>query len=106
MGQAVQGDICTMQSIREPRATASDHEAELALIRAYQRGDVRSGDRLVRSHLALIRSIAHGYRLWGISVDDLVQQGCLGLLKAVQRFDSERAPSLQAYAMYWIRAEI
>jgi RNA polymerase sigma-32 factor len=95
-----------MQPTREQRAKAAGPDAELKLIRAYQRGDVRSGDQIVRSHLALIRSIAHGYRLWGIGVDDLVQQGCLGLLKAVQRFDSDRAPSLQAYATYWIRAEI
>jgi RNA polymerase sigma-32 factor len=95
-----------MQPTREQRAEAAGPDAELKLIRAYQRGDVRSGDQIVRSHLALIRSIAHGYRLWGIGVDDLVQQGCLGLLKAVQRFDSDRAPSLQAYATYWIRAEI
>lgn len=96
-----------MQPTREhtqPRVV--DRDAELVLIRAYQRGDVRAGDQLVRSHLALIRAIAHGYRLWGIGIDDLVQQGCLGLLKAVQRFDSERAPSLQAYATYWIRAEM
>ncbi len=95
-----------MQPTRDARALANDPEAELHLIRAYQRGDIRAGDHLVRAHLAFIRSIAHGYRLWGIGVDDLVQQGCLGLLKAVQRFDPERAPSLQAYATYWIRAEI
>jgi len=96
-----------MQPTREhtqPRVV--DRDAELVLIRAFQRGDTRAGDRLVRSHLPLIRAIAHGYRLWGVGVDDLVQQGCLGLLKAVQRFDSDRAPSLQAYATYWIRAEM
>jgi RNA polymerase sigma-32 factor len=96
-----------MQPTREhsqPRVV--DRDAELLLIRAFQRGDTRAGDRLVRSHLPLIRAIAHGYRLWGVGVDDLVQQGCLGLLKAVQRFDSDRAPSLQAYATYWIRAEM
>jgi len=95
-----------MQHTREPKAEAEAQDRELVLIRAYQRGDIRAGDQLVRSHIPLIRSIAHGYRLWGIGVDDLVQQGCLGLLKAVQRFDSDRAPSLQAYATYWIRAEI
>jgi RNA polymerase sigma-32 factor len=95
-----------MPPTREPKTDSAGRDAELTLIRAYQRGDVRAGDQLVRAHLALIRSIAHGYRLWGIGVDDLVQQGCLGLLKAVQRFDGDRAPSLQAYATYWIRAEI
>jgi RNA polymerase sigma-32 factor len=92
---------------REQTARPStDRDPELALIRAYQRGDKRAGDQLVRAHLAVIRAIAHGYRLWGVGVDDLIQQGCLGFLKAVERFDAERAPSLQAYATYWIRAEI
>ena len=95
-----------MPPTREVRIGTTDRDAELALIRAYQSGDIRAGDQLVRNHLGAIRTIARGYRLWGIGVDDLVQQGCLGLLKAVQRFDPERAPSLQAYATYWVRAEI
>ena len=60
----------------------------------------------MRDHLGLVRSIAHGYRLWGVGIDDLVQQGSIGLLKAMQRFDATRTQSLQAYAGYWIRAEI
>jgi len=79
---------------------------ELALIRAFQSGDMRAGDTLMRSQLGLVRSIAHGYRLWGVPVEDLVQQGCIGLLKAMQRFDATRTQSLQGYAGYWIRAEI
>ena len=84
----------------------SDDVRELELIRAYQRGDQRAGDQLMREHLRLVRSIAHGYRLWGVPLDDLVQQGSIGLLKAMERFDAERTQSLQAYAGYWIRAEI
>jgi RNA polymerase sigma-32 factor len=79
---------------------------ELALIRAYQRGDLRAGDQLMRDHLRLVRAIAHGYRLWGVPLEDLMQQGAIGLLKAMQRFDGDRTQSLQAYAGYWIRAEI
>jgi len=60
----------------------------------------------MRSQFGLVRSIAHGYRLWGVPVEDLVQQGCIGLLKAMQRFDASRTQSLQSYAGYWIRAEI
>jgi RNA polymerase sigma-32 factor len=81
-------------------------ERELSLIRAFQRGDLRAGDQLMRDHLGLVRSIAHGYRLWGVAIEDLVQQGSIGLLKAMQRFDASRTQSLQAYAGYWIRAEI
>jgi RNA polymerase sigma-32 factor len=79
---------------------------ELALIRAFQRGDLRAGDKLTRQHLGLVRSIALGYRLWGVPLEDLIQQGCMGLLKAMQRFDASRTQSLQSYAGYWIRAEI
>jgi RNA polymerase sigma-32 factor len=99
--------VCTV----DPAPTAASSSSntghrELDLIRAYQRGDQRAGDRLVRDHLRLVRSIAHGYRLWGVPVEDLVQQGAIGLLKAMERFDGERAQSLQSYAGYWIRAEI
>ena len=86
--------------------SASAPSAEIVLIRAFQGGDLRAGDALIRSQLGLVRSIAHGYRLWGVAVEDLVQQGCIGLLKAMQRFDATRTQSLQSYAGYWIRAEI
>jgi RNA polymerase sigma-32 factor len=90
-----------------PAAAPSDAaQRELELIRAYQRGDLRAGETLVREQLRLVRSIAHGYRLWGAPLEDLVQQGSIGLLKAMQRFDATRTQSLQAYAGYWIRAEI
>jgi RNA polymerase sigma-32 factor len=86
--------------------SSNNSEPEIVLIRAFQRGDLRAGDALMRSQLGLVRSIAHGYRLWGVAVEDLVQQGCIGLLKAMQRFDATRTQSLQSYAGYWIRAEI
>jgi RNA polymerase sigma-32 factor len=91
-----------------PSSSKSDAKCspEIALIRAYQRGDLRAGDRLIRQHLGLVRSIALGYRLWGVPLEDLVQQGCMGLLKAMDRFDDSRTQSLQSYAGYWVRAEI
>ena len=94
-------------ALSSPAAAVRDsEERELELIRAYQRGDQRAGDQLMREHLRLVRSIAHGYRLWGVPLEDLVQQGAIGLLKALSRFDADRTQSLQAYAGYWIRAEI
>jgi RNA polymerase sigma-32 factor len=81
-------------------------EDELHLIAAYRGGDSRAGDALVRNNLGLVVTIARGYRLWGEALNDLVQQGCIGLLKAVARFDERKAQSLRTYAGYWIRAEI
>jgi RNA polymerase sigma-32 factor len=83
-----------------------DPDEERRLIAALQRGDSRAGDTLLRAHQGFLRSIARGYRLWGADLDDLVQQGSIGLLKAAQRFDPSRAHNLRTYAGYWIRAEI
>jgi RNA polymerase sigma-32 factor len=82
----------------------ADEEAELS--RAWQDGDQRAGDRLIESNLRYVISIAKEYRRWGTPVDDLVQEGSIGLLKAARRFDPREQCSLRAYAAYWIRAEI
>lgn len=91
-----------------------EQEAELA--QQLRAGDERAGARLVQGNLRHVVAIAHEYRRWGVPIDDLVQQGCMGLLKAAQRFDPAELPaagsadrgtgSLRAYASYWIRAEI
>jgi len=91
-----------------------EQEAELA--QRLRAGDARAGSRLIQGNLRHVVAIAHEYRRWGVPIDDLVQQGCLGLLKAAQRFDPAVLPaqnspergsgSLRAYAAYWIRAEI
>lgn len=98
--------VVSSSSVSSPVLPTSKADSELALIRRFQRGDLRAGDSLVRAHANLVRSIAHGYRLWGVPIEDLIQQGSIGLLKALQRFDAERTQSLQSYAGYWIRAEI
>lgn len=82
------------------------NEEEAALARAFRRGDRRAGDRLIAASLRTVISIAREYRRWGIPLEDLVQQGNIGLLKAADRFDPSRENSLRAYASYWIRAEI
>ena len=98
--------VVSSPSLSSTTALSSKADTELALIRRFQRGDLRAGDALIRAHAGLVRSIAHGYRLWGVPLEDLVQQGSIGLLKALQRFDAARTQSLQSYAGYWIRAEI
>jgi RNA polymerase sigma-32 factor len=86
---------------------------EAALASAVRRGERGAAERLITSNLRHVHAIAQEYRRWGVPIDDLVQQGCLGLLKAAERFDptsidgdARGGGSLKAYATYWIRAEI
>ncbi|MGF1641744.1 MAG: RNA polymerase sigma factor RpoH [Rhodospirillales bacterium] len=82
-------------------------EEEGALARRWvNEGDVAASHRLVNSHLRLVVKIAMGYRGYGLPVDDLISQGNLGLMQAVQRFDPDRGFRLSTYAMWWIRAAI
>ena len=83
-----------------------DEPTERALVAAYQRGDRRAGDRLVAACLPFVTSIALEYRRWGVPLEDLVQEGSIGLLRAIQRFDEARECRLITYAAYWIRAQI
>ncbi len=81
-------------------------EAARALARRYLEGDRQAGAELVTASLPFVITIALEYRRWGVPLEDLVQQGNLGLLKAAQKFDPERECRLVTYAVYWIRAEI
>lgn len=81
-------------------------DEESALAAAYQNGDARAGDKLVLHNLKHVLAIALEYRRWGVPVEDLVQQGSMGLLHAARRFDPAHAACLRTYAAYWIRAEI
>jgi RNA polymerase sigma-32 factor len=82
-------------------------EEELRLARAYRNHDeVDSARRLVVSHLRLVVSIARGYLGYGLPHADLIQEGNVGLMKAVKRFDPERRVRLVSFAVHWIRAEI
>ena len=69
-------------------------------------GDVDAARELVLSHLRLVVSIARGYLGYGLPHADLIQEGNIGLMKAVKRFDPERGVRLVSFAMHWIKAEI
>jgi RNA polymerase sigma-32 factor len=86
--------------------TRLDRETEKDLARQWMLGDARAGVRLVEACLPFVISIALEYRRWGIPLEDIVQQGNLGLLRAAKKFDPDRACRLATYAAYWIRAEI
>jgi RNA polymerase sigma-32 factor len=80
-------------------------ESQLAK-RFHDDGDVEAARQLVLSHLRLVISIARGYLGYGLPHADLIQEGNIGLMKAVKRFDPERGVRLVSFAMHWIKAEI
>jgi len=83
-----------------------DVESEQTLAKAYRNGDKRAGDKLIAACLPFVIRIAVEYRRWGVPIEDLVQQGNLGLLRAAEKYDTDKHVRLITYAVYWIRAEI
>ncbi|HZF24110.1 MAG TPA: RNA polymerase sigma factor RpoH [Burkholderiales bacterium] len=82
-------------------------EQETALARRLRdEGDVNAARELVLSHLRVVVSIARGYLGYGLPHADLIQEGNVGLMKAVRRFDPDRGVRLVSFAVHWIRAEI
>jgi RNA polymerase sigma-32 factor len=85
-----------------PLEAGTEHD----LAKAFRAGDRKAGERLVAACLPFVIRIAVEYRRWGVPLEDLVQQGNLGLLKAAEKFDADKHVRLITYAVYWIRAEI
>ncbi len=82
-------------------------QEEIELARRFRTDeDLESARRLVTSHLRLVISIARGYLGYGLPHADLIQEGNIGLMKAVKRYDPERGVRLVSFAMHWIKAEI
>jgi RNA polymerase sigma-32 factor len=71
-----------------------------------ERGDLKSAQKLVTSHLRLVAKIAMGYKGYGLPVSELVSEGNIGLMQAVKKFDPEKGFRLATYAMWWIKASI
>jgi RNA polymerase sigma-32 factor len=94
-----------IQSVnRMPMLTA---EVEFALgERLRTQGDLEAAQKLVLSHLRLVVSISRQYLGYGLPQADLIQEGNIGLMKAVRRFDATRGVRLVSFAVHWIRAEM
>ena len=88
-------------SLGEPRSR--DVVRERKLLRAARRGDPGARERLVASRLGLIRSLAARYGAQGLPFDDLVQEGALGLLDAIDHYDASRGPTFDSYARFRVR---
>lgn len=94
-----------LQAARNIPILSKEEEQELAT-RLQQDGDLDAAQKLVLSHLRFVAHIARSYSGYGLSISDLVQEGNIGLMKAVKRFDPTVGVRLISFAVYWIRAEI
>jgi RNA polymerase sigma-32 factor len=82
-------------------------DEEQALARRYtSENDLDAAKRLVLSHLRFVVHVARGYNGYGLQLSDLIQEGNIGLMKAVKRFDPEMGVRLVSFAVHWIRAEM
>src|SRR5512143_3301401 len=82
-------------------------DEEQRLAREYAaNGDTRAAHRLVTANLRFVVKVAYEYRSYGFRMADLIQEGNIGLMKAVQKFDAEKGIRLISYAVWWIRAYI
>ncbi|HNU12059.1 MAG TPA: RNA polymerase sigma factor RpoH [Rubrivivax sp.] len=84
---------------------SQNEETDLAR-RLQKHGDIEAAGRLVLSHLRLVVSISRQYLGYGLPHGDLIQEGNVGLMKAVKRFDPDQGVRLVSYALHWIKAEI
>lgn len=101
------GDNLTtyMRAINAAPILSAQRERDLAL-RYHNEGDLEAARELVMSHLRYVVKIARGFMGYGLPLPDLIQEGSIGLMKAVKRFDPGRDVRLVSFAVHWIRAEI
>jgi len=102
---AVQSPLETyLREINETALLTADDEQELAI--AIGEGDLEARDRMVRANLRLVVNIARGYTGKGLNLQDLIEEGNLGLLRAVEGFDPAMGTRFSTYASYWIKQSI
>jgi RNA polymerase sigma-32 factor len=94
-----------IQTVNRYPLLTQEQEREFA--RRFRReGDLEAAGQLVLSHLRVVVAVARGYLGYGLPQSDLIQEGNIGLMKAVKRFDPERGVRLVSFALHWIRAEM
>lgn len=94
-----------IQRVNQIPMLSAEEERECAE-RFHQDGDLDAARRLVLAHLRYVVRVARGYMGYGLPLNDLIQEGNIGLMKAVKRFDPEMGVRLVSFAVHWIKAEI
>src|SRR5687767_15929952 len=94
-----------IQTVNRFPMLSAEEERALA-VRWKEKQDIDAARQLVLSHLRLVVAVARGYLGYGLPHADLIQEGNIGLMKAVKRFDPERGVRLVSFAIHWIKAEI
>lgn len=94
-----------LSQVRQIKPLTPDHEYELA-VKYTETGDIQAAHKLVVSHLPFVVKVAFQYRHYMIPVQDLIQEGTIGLMKAVKRFDPYKGYRLVSFAVWWIKAYI
>ena len=84
----------------------SAEEEKVLALRLRDQGDLEAARQLVMAHLRFVAHIARGYSGYGLNQSDLIQEGNVGLMKAVKRFDPEKGVRLVSFAVHWIKAEM
>ena len=106
----------SIRAVGEDRLDALDRQArrklllsaaeEVELAKRIERGDLSAKDRMIESNLRLVFAIARSYRDRGVPFPDLVQEGTVGLVRAVEKFDHRRGLKFSTYAVWWIRRSL
>ena len=100
------GDLeAFIQAANAAPILSAQQEHDLA-VRLRDKGDLNAAQQLILSHLRLVVSVARGYLGYGLPYADLIQEGNIGLMKAIKHFDPDRGVRLMTFSIHWIRSEI
>jgi len=102
---AIANDSHALDIQKYPPILSAEEEHELA-VSLFENHDLDAARKLVLSHIRFVAFIAHGYKGYGLEQADLIQEGTIGLMKAVKKFNPYKKVRLASFAVYWIRAEI
>jgi len=102
---AIANDSNALDIQKYPPILSAEEEHELA-VSLFENHDLDAARKLVLSHIRFVAFIAHGYKGYGLEQADLIQEGTIGLMKAVKKFNPYKKVRLASFAVYWIRAEI
>jgi RNA polymerase primary sigma factor len=99
-------DLLSSYFARIDNGALLTHEEEVDLSKRAKAGDAKARRRLIEKNLRLVVSVAKRYRGYGVPFEDLIQEGNIGLMKAVEKFDPDRGWRFATYAMWWVRQAI